>query len=141
MDLIERETTVTDDNDTPSPEELADFKAQVNEWIKMDDQIKKLSIAIRERKVHLRVLSDKIQKFMLTYGYDNLNTNNQGRILYSCRKVKEPIKITEIKEKLLEKRHLTGEQLFKELFESDRPTKESSTIRRVIPKVSMNIDL
>jgi len=47
----------------------------------------------------------------------------------------------EIKEFLLEKKHLTGEQLFKEIFEKERPVKQSSSIRRVVPKVSMHLDI
>jgi len=140
MDLIEREIIKEEPREIPTEDELRDFRGLVNEWIKMEDQIRKLSIAVRERKVHLKALSDNIQKFMSRYGYDNLNTN-QGRILHSIRKTKEPIKLTEIKEALLEKGHLTGEQIFKELFESERPVKETTSIRRVVPKISMNLDL
>ncbi len=141
MDLIEREQPeVDEDIQTPTEDELKDFRSLVNEWIKMDEQIRKLSIALRERKVHLKALSENMQKFMSRFGYDNLNTN-QGRIVNSVRKIKEPIKMMEIKEFLLEKKHLTGEQLFKEIFEKERPVKQSSSIRRVVPKVSMHLDI
>jgi hypothetical protein len=142
MDLIEHDVVeeALDETETPSEEDLADFRAKVSEWMKMDDQIRKLEVAIRERKVHQKALSSGIQKFMDTYGYDNLNTN-QGRIRHSVRTVKIPVKLTEVKEKLLEFKHLTGEELFKTIFESDRPTKENKSIRRVIPKISMNLDL
>lgn len=142
MDLIERDVVeeTLDSNESPSEEELADFRGKVSEWMKMDDQIRKLEIAIRERKVHQRALSEGIQTFMDKYGYDNLNTN-QGRIRHSCRIVKLPVKMTEVKEKLLEYKELTGEELFKKIFESERPTKENKKIRRIIPKVSMNLDL
>ena len=141
MDLIEREQPeVDEDIQTPTEDELKDFRSLVNEWIKMDEQIRKLSIALRERKVHLKALSENMQKFMSRFGYDNLNTN-QGRIVNNVRKIKEPIKMMEIKEFLLEKKHLTGEQLFKEIFEKERPVKQSSSIRRVVPKVSMHLDI
>ena len=141
MDLIEREQPAVDEDiHTPTEDELKDFRSLVNEWIKMDEQIHKLSIALRERKVHLKALSENMQKFMSRFGYDNLNTN-QGRIVNSVRKIKEPIKMLEIKEFLLEKKHLTGEQLFKEIFEKERPVKQSSSIRRVVPKVSMHLDI
>jgi len=142
MDLIERDIVeeALEETDTPTEEELADFRGKVSEWMKMDDQIRKLEIAIRERKVHQKALSEGIQKFMDRFGYDNLNTN-QGKIRHSCRKVKIPVKMTEVKEKLLEYKELTGEELFKKIFESERPTKENKTIRRIIPKVSMNLDL
>jgi hypothetical protein len=141
MDLIEREQPQEEEKiQIPTEEELKDFRSLVNEWIKMDEQIRKLSIALRERKVHLKALSENMQRFMSKFGYDNLNTN-QGRILNSVRKVKEPIKMIEIKEFLLEKKHFTGEQLFKELFEKERPVKQTNTIRRIVPKVSMHLDI
>ena len=145
MDLIEREVleddTEEEQTDTPSETELADFKAKVSEYLKLDDQVRKLNVAIRERRIHLRVLGDKIQNFMNRYEIGTLNTQHGERIHHKVRQSKVPIKIVDVKELLLEKRHLTGEQLFKELFESERPTKEVKTIRRVIPKVSLNLDI
>lgn len=144
MDLIEREVLEESEEehpDTPSESDLADFKAKVSEYLKLDDQVRKLNIAIRERRVHLRALSEKIQDFMNRYEIGTLNTQHGERIHHKVRQSKVPIKIVDVKELLLEKRHLTGEQLFKELFESERPTKEVKTIRRVIPKVSLNLDI
>ena len=141
MDLIEREVLEEEHPDTPSESDLADFKAKVSEYLKLDDQVRKLNIAIRERRVHLRALSEKIQDFMNRYEIGTLNTQHGERIHHKVRQSKVPIKIVDVKELLLEKRHLTGEQLFKELFESERPTKEVKTIRRVIPKVSLNLDI
>ena len=144
MDLIEREVLEESEEehpDTPSESDLADFKAKVSEYLKLDDQVRKLNIAIRERRVHLRALSEKIQDFMNRYEIGTLNTQHGERIHHKVRQSKVPIKIMDVKELLLEKRHLTGEQLFKELFESERPTKEVKTIRRVIPKVSLNLDI
>ena len=144
MDLIEREVqeeTEDEHQDGPTETELEDFKAKVSEYLKLDDQVRKLNIAIRERRVHLRALSEKIQDFMNRYEIGTLNTQHGERIHHKVRQSKVPIKIVDVKELLLEKRHLTGEQLFKELFESERPTKEVKTIRRVIPKVSLNLDI
>ena len=42
---------------TPTEEELADFKNKMAEWLKMDEQINKLSIAIRERRKLQNALS------------------------------------------------------------------------------------
>jgi len=142
MDLIEKDVVeeAIEEGETPDEEELTDFRAKVAEWVKLDDQVRKLDIAIRERRVHQKALSESIQKFMVQYGYDKLNTT-QGRICHSVRKVKQPIKLHEIKEKLLECKEMNGGDLFKAIFESERPVKENTSIRRVIPRVSMNIDL
>ena len=120
----------------PTAEELEEFKTQVAEWTKLDDQVKKLNTAIRERRVHQRALSNGIQSFMAKFGYGNLNTN-QGRIVYTVRKCKQPVKITEVKKVLLER----DQDLAKELFEGDRPVLEKSSIRRIVPKVSMSLEI
>lgn len=134
--IVEEETT----NTKPTQEELDDFKARVSEWTKLDDQVRKLNTAIRERRVHQKALSDGIREFMNKYGYDNLNTN-QGRILYSVRKVKQPIKLNEIKDFIMTQKELSGENLIKAIFEQERPIVEKSSIRRVIPKVSMHLEI
>lgn len=135
-DLLEEETPSLQ----PTTEELEDFKMRVSEWTKLDDQVRKLNIAIRERRTHQRALAEGIQSFMSKYGYDNLNTN-QGRIVHSIRKTKEPIKVHEIRDLLLEQKNLSGEQLFKAIFEKERPVIEKQSIRRVIPKVSMSLEI
>jgi len=123
----------------PTPEELEEFKARVAEWTKLDDQVRKLIIAVKERRTHQKALSDGIQIFMNKYGYDNLNTN-YGRIIHSVRKVKQPLKISEIKDLITKENTLSGENLIKAIFETERPTHEKQIIRRVIPKVSMSLD-
>jgi hypothetical protein len=123
----------------PTPEELEEFKARVAEWTKLDDQVRKLIIAVKERRTHQKALSDGIQIFMSKYGYDNLNTN-YGRIIHSVRTVKQPLKISEIKELITKEKTLSGEELIKAIFETERPTHEKQVIRRVIPKVSMSLD-
>ena len=127
-------------NAQPTAEELADFKAQVAEWTKIDDQIKKLNIAIRERRLHQKVLSDGIKTFMTKFGYGNLNTN-QGRILHTVKTVKQPLKINEIRQIILDNIHSTPEELFKKIFESERPVIKKESIKRVIPNVSMHLEI
>lgn len=139
-DLIETESIDDYELEVPTDEELFDFKNMVAEWTRIDDQIRKLNIAVRERRVLQKSLGEKIQSFMKTYSYDTLNTK-QGKIHHSVRKTKQPIKINDIKEVLKENSHLTGEELLKEIFEKERPIIEKTSIRRVIPKVSMNLDI
>ena len=127
-------------NAQPTPEELADFKNRVSEWTKIDDQVKKLNIAIRERRLHQRVLSEGIKTFMTKFGYGNLNTN-QGRILHTVKTIKQPLKINEIRQIILDNIHSTPEELFKKIFESERPIIKKETIKRVIPSVSMNLEI
>lgn len=129
---------VLDNNIEPTEEELDTLKAMVNDWFKYDDQIRKLQVAIKERKTHQKALNSKIEKFMFDYKYKDLNTQH-GRIKANERKVKIPVKMSEIKEKILELKHLSGEELLNSIFKEDRPTMIKKNIRRVIPTVNLQI--
>lgn len=122
----------------PSDEELDNFKNLVNDWFKYDDQIRKLVIAIKERKNYQRALNSKIQEFMFKYQYNDLNTQH-GCIKANVREVKAPLKINEIKDKILKNPDISGEQLFKLIFEEERPTLVKKALKRVIPKVSLTL--
>lgn len=122
----------------PSDEELENFKNLVNDWFKYDDQIRKLIIAMKERKNYQRVLNTKIQDFMFKYQYNDLNTQH-GCIKSNVKEVKAPIKITEIKDKILKYKELCGEDLLKQIFEEERPVVLKKGLKRVIPKVSLHI--
>ena len=127
---------ILDNNLEPTEEELDMLKGLVSEWFKLDDQIRKLQIAIKERKVHLKAINGKIEKFMFDYKFKDLNTQH-GRIKANERKIKVPVKLSEIKTKILELKDLSGEELLNEIF-NDRPTVKKN-IRRVIPTVNLQI--
>ena len=122
----------------PTEEELDDFKNFVNDWFKYDDQIRKLVIAIKERKNYQRALNTKIQDFMTKFNYNDLNTQ-YGRIKTNTTEVKVPIKITDIKERILKYKDLSGDELLKQIFEEDRQVVIKNNIRRIIPKVSLTL--
>ena len=122
----------------PSKEELETFKNLVNDWFKYDDQIRKLQIAMKERKNYQRVLNSKIEQFMFNYKYNYLNTQH-GRIKTNVKECKVPIKMNDIKTKIMQYNNLSGEELLKRIFEEDRTTVVKKNIRRVIPKVSLTI--
>ena len=124
----------------PTEEELEDFRQQVQEWLKLDDSIRKLSIAMRERKVHQRALACRIQDFMIKFNYDNLNTQ-MGRIRSNVRQVRQPLRLNDIREKIIALHHLSGEDLVTKIFEEDRPVVEKKSLRRIIPKVSLSLEI
>jgi hypothetical protein len=131
--------SITADKIEPSSEELEDFRNIVSEWFKYDDQIRKLTIAIKERKNHQNFLNKKIQDFMCTYKYNDLNTQH-GRIKSKSREVKVPIKITDIKDKIIQYKDLSGEELLNQIFnDNERPKVLKQSISRIIPKVSLTL--
>ena len=122
----------------PSEEELESFKNLVNEWFKFDDQIRKLNVAMKERKSHQRVLNNKIEEFMFNFKYNDLNTQH-GRIKTNMKECVVPIKMNDIKTKIIQYNELSGEELLKRIFEEDRQTVMKKNIKRIIPKVSLTI--
>lgn len=128
----------------PTEAEMAEFKAKVNEWMKLDDQIRKLNVAARERRTHQKAMSSGIQEFMIKHGYDKLSTQH-GNIVSSVRVVKGPVKIADVRAKFLElaQRVPDGDPdvLVRETFEDKRREMEKRSLRRVIPKVSMHLDI
>jgi len=128
-------------NIEPTKEELETFKNFVSEWFKYDDMIKKLEVALKERKTIQRALNTKIEEFMFKYKYNDLNTQN-GRLRASIKTYQKPINIKEIKNILENHKNLTGEELISLIFnKEDRPTTTKKSIKRVIPKVSLSLDI
>ena len=122
----------------PSSEELDTFKSFVSDWFKFDDQIRKLDIALKERKNYQRTLNKKIQDFIIQYGYNDLNTQH-GRIKSNVREVKEPVKMKDVKQQLCDNKELTGEELYDLIFNAERKKTVKQSIRRIIPKVSLDL--
>lgn len=118
----------------PSEEELDDFKNKMSEWLKLDEQIKKLSIAIRERKKFQSTLNIYIQNFMFKYDYNDISIDN-SKIKARQKESIIPLKINDIKNKMLEFNNLSGGELIKKIFEEDRKTKLKNSVTRVIPRI------
>lgn len=126
----------------PEEEDLETFKQQVSEWVKLDEQVQKLNIAIRERKIHQKALGLKIQEFMIKFGYTNLNTA-QGVIKSNVRNVKVPLKLMSVKSELekLGDALVPASQLVKTIFEAERPSVVKQSLNRRKPTVSMNLEI
>ncbi len=125
----------------PTREELDTFKNLVNEWFKLDDMIRKLAVALKERKNHQRALNNKIEEFMFKYKYNDLNTQN-GRLKATVKTQHKPVNIKEIKSILENNKDLKGEELLEKIFnKDDRPVTTKKVIKRIIPKVSLSLDI
>lgn len=129
---------INEEKHEPTEEELDTFKNLVNDWFKYDDQIRKLKIAMKERKNYQRVLNNKIEEFMFNFKYNDLNTQH-GRIKTNVKECKVPIKMNDIKTMIIKYNDLSGEELLKRIFESDRQTVVKKNIKRIIPKVSLTL--
>lgn len=132
-DLVDN---VVSDDRQPSQEELDDFKNKINEWCKIDDQIKKLSIAIKERKKMQNALNSYIKEFMFKFNYHDVNVNN-CRITAKKKEYLRPISVNDMKKNILENKNLSGDDLINVIFDPDkREKKQKETIKRILPRIS-----
>lgn len=120
----------------PTEEELDDFKNKMSEFVKLDDQIKKLMVAVRERRRAQTVLNSYIKEFMFKFNYHDVNFNN-CKIKARKKEVLAPIRVSDIKTKLIEYKDMRGEELVNVIFDnSNREKKTKETLQRVIPRIS-----
>ena len=64
---------------------LDEFKKEVKEYLHIDNDIKKLMEAVKERKKRKKILSTSIISFMKTHNIQDLNSED-GRLKYSLSK-------------------------------------------------------
>jgi hypothetical protein len=141
---MNEESSVVEDiinNTEPTKEELETFKNLVSEWFKYDDIIRKLEVALKERKTIQRALNSKIEDFMFSYKYNDLNTQN-GRIKATTRTVQKPVNLKEVRTIIENHKDMKGDELLDLIFnKSDRPKTTKKVIKRIIPKVSLSLDI
>jgi hypothetical protein len=141
MDNIDLIEDIIKTSSEPTTEEMDTFKNLVADWFKYDDAIRKLKIAIRERKTLQQALNNKIEEFMFKYNYNDLNTQN-GRLKTNVKNVYKPINIKEVRDIINNNKHLTGEELLAKIFnKEEREMIVKKSIKRIIPKVSMSLDI
>ncbi len=131
LDIIED----TLEDKLPNEDEIQDFRNKMDEWLKMDDQIKKLSIAIRERKRLQSALGGYIKDFMFKFNYHDVSINN-SKVKARQKESLVPLKVNDIKNKMLEYKDLSGEDLVNKIFDiENREKKLINTVKRFVPKI------
>jgi hypothetical protein len=88
-------------HDVYSDMTFEDFRQCVRTWVELDDTLRELQAAIRERRRAKVLLSERIMKFMSRYDIEDLNTKN-GKIRYKVTYVKAPLSHSDIKCKIKE---------------------------------------
>lgn len=120
----------------PTNEELEAFKAHVRTWIEVDNTLKKLQQATRERRTIKQQLTEKITAFMARFNIEDLSTRD-GKIRFKTRQVKAPLSKKTIQQRLLEMypRAKTAEELTTVVFDTSERV-ERATLRRVTVRPS-----
>ena len=78
---------------------MEEFKNQVRSWIELDNAVRKLQHAMRERNVAKKQLAEKILRFMAKYNIEDLNAKDGSRLRYRVQASKAVVKPKEIKER------------------------------------------
>ena len=110
---------------------LEEFKKNVQSWMLIDNQMKRLAAASKQLKVKKNDMNEKILDFMARYNIEDLNTK-EGIIRYKKTYVKEPLTQKLIKEKLNElfKDSDTNLEKINEIF-NNRGKVEKTSLRRL----------
>ena len=62
--------------DAPDASAMEDFRGKVRAWIQLDNEMKKLRVAVRERAAAQKVISAGITSFMCKYSVEDINTRD-----------------------------------------------------------------
>ncbi len=89
------------ENTTISEDQLLKFKESVNEWLACDDDVRKLQIAIKERKKTKVQLTPVILGFMEKHKIDDLNTGD-GKLKFAKSETKTPLNKNSIRAALVQ---------------------------------------
>ena len=104
------------------------LKSDVKTYLDLDDQIKALNKAVKERRTSKGKLAESILSTMKKFEIENMNTKN-GRLIYSVKKTTKGLN---------KKNLLTGLNMY---FKDEEKAKDATTIvlsnREVVEKVSL----
>lgn len=111
----------------PDNYSLEQFKNQVRSWVEIDNNVKTLKQAIKDRNVVKKDLTDKILRFMIKYNIEDLNTKDGSKLRYKVNQVKKNPTTKDIKTRLVENYNKANnaEELSNTIFmcnKIDKPT-------------------
>lgn len=133
MNEEDEDDELTEILDESNPE-FVDFKTNVRDWLKLDDDIKTLQRAIAERRKKKNELTPKVLEFMGKYEIEDLNTH-EGKVQYAKSMITKPMNKDYIKQRLTEylKSMDKAEKCTKYLMEN-RLKEERVRLKRVNPR-------
>ena len=119
--------------DDTNPEFL-EFKSNVKSWIELDDDIKTLAEALKERKKKKEEITPNLMKFMNTYQINDLNTKD-GQLKFSKTNVSKSLSKKYLMNRIGDffKNYDKGEEVVNFVYEN-REKEEKFKLRRVIKK-------
>jgi hypothetical protein len=120
--------------ETPTDVELEEFKNYVKAFIEIDNDVRKLKVAIKERSMVKNTLSKNIVAFMGKFSIEDLNTKH-GKIRYQVTRSRKPLSKTDIKTRLLEvwDPSLTAVEISSKVFDNEgADMTEKHSLKRIL---------
>lgn len=114
--------------------EFQEFKDNVKEWITLDDDIKTLNIALKERKKKKQELTPTVLNFMNEYKVHDIKTTD-GQLKFSKSMTSKPLNKKYLINRLGDffKDYSKGEKAVEFLYEN-RDKEEKMKLQRIIKK-------
>jgi len=132
-DIMKNDIAIDETQMTESMNEimLEEFKKNVQNWMTIDNQMKRLAAATKQIKNKKKEMNEKILDFMVRYNIEDLNTK-EGIIRYKKTFVKETLTQKMIKDKLNDifKDNNTDLEKVNEIF-NNRDKVEKTSLRRL----------
>jgi hypothetical protein len=115
----------------PDNDSLEQFKNQVRAWVEIDNSVKALKNAIKDRNLAKKELTDKILRFMIKFNIEDLNTKDGSKLRYKVNQVKKSPTAKDIKTRLADNYSKVdnAEELSNRLFQCNKI--EKPTLRRL----------
>lgn len=123
----------------PDATSMSQIRSYVRTYIEVDDQLRKLRVVVRERVAAKNAASEEIVKLMKRFNIEDLNTKDGSTLRLKESRVKEPLKRTDLKERVRDKLNephdgeYNIEDAIEEIFEN-RPTITKEALQRIMPK-------
>ena len=121
--------------------ELRDFKDKVKVWMSIDDDIKMLKEAIKERQTKKKELGEEVLKFMAAHNIENLNTKKGDKLKYSVSNRKKTVSNKVVKERFnsVFKDNNNYDKYMTYIFGGTEEVK-SVNLKRLNKKINLEID-
>ena len=112
---------------------LDEFKNHVRAWIEIDNVVRKLQSAIKERNDLKKQLTEKILRFMSKFNIEDLNTKDGSKLRYKTSKSTTAPSKTQIKERLMQYYGTVSniDELTEKVFEKSQ--RDTVSLRRLNP--------
>ena len=117
----------------PAGTSLDDFKNDVRTWVELDNSIRRMQSALKERRAAKNMLTERILGFMNRYNIEDLNTKD-ARLRYKTAYIRVPLSHQTIKDRIStyfgDNNARVAQELQGHLF-GNRERSEKTSLRRL----------